>query len=176
MSDEADVQAAVDEAVDWLGGLDAVVHAAAVVTDRDIAVDDIELAEWQRTLAVNLTGTFRLAKYSARHLAPSHGRLVVVGSGGGVIKAHRSLAYAASKGGVHGLCLSLEGPLRRRGVQLVEVLPGAVDTPLVRRLNGDRAIEAAQKGELIPAAEVAEMVTFLVSPSAGAVRGPVRTW
>lgn len=177
VGDESSVTAAVGQAAEWLGGLDAVVHVAGIVGAQDVDVDRLELADWERVMTVNVAGAFLVAKHSVPHLERTSGALVLTGSGAGIWNGHRSVAYGASKGGVHGLALTLEGPLRARGIRVNDVAPGAVDTPLVRSLSGDaRVDENRAKGTVIPAEEVAAIMVFLCSDDAAAVRGTVRTW
>lgn len=174
---ESSVAPAVGQAADWLGGLDAVLHVAAIVGVRDVEVDSLELDDWERVMTVNVAGAFLVAKYTTPHLERTSGALVLTGSGAGIWGGHRSLAYGASKGGLHGLALTLEAPLRARGIRVNDVAPGAVDTPLVRSLDGDaRVDEAVANGRVIAADQVASIMVFLASAEASAVRGTVRTW
>jgi NAD(P)-dependent dehydrogenase (short-subunit alcohol dehydrogenase family) len=93
-----------------------------------------------------------------------------------------SVAYGASKGGIHGLALTLERALEPRGIRVTEVAPGSVDTELFRRSvqegltrNPDtRLLEVAQ-GTAAPPEAVAAVMAFLASDDGAAVRGLVRT-
>lgn len=177
VSDEGAVVDIVAEATAWLGGLDAVAHVAGIVRGLGTPIDELAREDWDSVLAVNLTGAYLVAKHTVPHLERSRGALVLTGSGAGVHNAHRSAAYAASKGGLHGLAITLEDKLRERGVRVYDVLPGAVDTPLVRAQAGDERVDAGrQSGRIIDAAGVAAIIAFLVSAEAVAVRGSIRTW
>ena len=182
VSDEQQVEPSVAEAVEWLGGLDAVLHVAGIVRDRLVPVDELATELWTKVLDVNLTGPFLIAKHATPHLERSRGVLVLTGSGAGIFNGHSSLAYGTSKGGVHGLALTLEEPLRARGIRVNDVAPGGVATPLLEPTPGDRT-PAAQPpardkppAELTSPDEVAAIMAFLASDEASAVRGTVRTW
>lgn len=177
VSSEPAVAAAVEQATRWLGGLDAVVHVAGIVGLQDVQVDALGQDDWDPVMAVNVTGAFLVSKHTTPHLERTSGVLVLTGSGAGIWVGHRSVAYGASKGGLHGLALTLEGPLRARGIRVNDVAPGAVDTPLVRSLSGDARVDENRRKRLIIAAEkVASLMAFLASDDASAVRGTVRTW
>lgn len=177
VADEAAVANTMPETVAWLGGLDAVVHVAGIIAGSNVAIDELDRANWNQVIGVNLTGPYLVAKHAVPHLERSHGVLVLTGSGAGIYNAHSSVPYAASKGGLHGLMITLEEPLRRRGIRVNDVAPGAIDTPLLRRHSTDaRAREQRLAGKIIDAAEVAALMAFLVSDDASAVRGTVRTW
>lgn len=177
VSDEAAVTTMMAEVVGWLGGLDGVLHVAGIVGDRRSSVDELEQTNWDAVIGVNLTGLYLVAKHAVPHLERTSGVLVLTGSGAGIWNGHTSVAYGASKGGVHGLALTLEGPLRERGIRVYDVAPGAVDTPLLLRPEG-RPLDAAERraAGLTAPEDVAAIMAFLVSDDSMAVRGTIRTW
>lgn len=179
VSDGEAVAAAMAETVSWLGGLDAVVHVAGIIAGSGAPVDQLQRADWNSVIDVNLTGPYLVAHFATPYLERSHGALILVGSGAGIYNAHRSVPYAASKGGLHGLAITLEEPLRARGIRVIDIAPGSVDTPLLRAQSGqsDQEIDARRAaGEIIDAPAVAHLMAFLVSDEASAVRGTIRTW
>jgi NAD(P)-dependent dehydrogenase (short-subunit alcohol dehydrogenase family) len=164
--------AAVDAA---LGGIDAVLHVAGVLGRPRAQVDDLDFGDWERVRAVNLDGAFLVARAATPRLERTGGTLVLTGSGAGVFNGHRSPAYAASKGGLHGLMIALEEPLRARGIRVNAVAPGAVDTPMVRAAR--TAADPGAPGPTLTSPDaVAGILVFLASKAADAVRGTVRTW
>lgn len=177
VSDEEAVATCVAEAADWLGGLDAVLHVAGIVGDSTSDAHELAKTDWDRVIGINLTGTWLIAKHTLPLLEASGGTLALTGSGAGVHNAHKSVAYAASKGGLNGLAITLEEKWRRRGVNVIAVLPGSVDTPLVRR-HGTHDGRANRKAEhlMIEAEQVGAILAFLASPASSGVRGPMRTW
>ncbi|MFW6598551.1 SDR family NAD(P)-dependent oxidoreductase [Propionibacteriaceae bacterium Y2011] len=179
VADEDAVRDRVADAVAWLGGLDSVLHVAGIIIDAQIGVDELSLADWETMIGVDLTGAFLVAKHTLPHLARSpHSSLVLTGSGAGVHNAHASVSYAAAKGGLNGLAITLEETWRRRGVSVIALLVGSVDTPLVRRFGSGEEARNKRKAEnlLLESAEVGALMAFLASPDGSAVRGPVRTW
>lgn len=177
VGDESAVADTMAQTVNWLGGLDALVHVAGIIAASDVAVDQLEQSDWDRVISANLTGPYLVVKHAVPHLEQTGGVIVLTGSGAGIFNAHRSVPYAASKGGLHGLTITLEHHLRERGIRVNDVAPGAVDTPLMRRQSSDSLVnERKAAGKIIDASQVAALMAFLVSRDATAVRGTVRTW
>lgn len=182
VSDEAAVAAAAPEVVAWLGGVDALLHVAGVMRGQQVPVGDVPAELFDEVVGVNLRGSFLVVKHLAAELEAAGGAIVLTSSHGGVLEGSGSVPYGASKGGVHGLALTLERALEPRGVRVTEVAPGAVDTELFRRSvqegmarNPDaRLLEAAQRRTVTPEG-VAAVMTFLASDDGSAVRGVVRT-
>src|SRR5258708_3038068 len=105
VSDEASVAAMVDGAVAALGAPDVVCNVAGL--GRLLHTLDTSLADWQRMLDVNLTGTFLVCRATLPHLLESGGNIVNIASTSGMRGQPFSAAYCASKGGVILLTKSL---------------------------------------------------------------------
>jgi NAD(P)-dependent dehydrogenase (short-subunit alcohol dehydrogenase family) len=125
--------AAVAEAGELLGGLDAVVASAGAGTYgpfAECAIDDFE-----QTIRTTLLGMLNTAHAALPHLEATEGTLVIVGSVAGRLPVPWLSAYAAAKHGVRGFVRSLAAELaaQRRPVRLALVSPGPVDTPFWRR-------------------------------------------
>jgi NAD(P)-dependent dehydrogenase (short-subunit alcohol dehydrogenase family) len=131
--DEAGVRTAVAGVIDWAGRLDLVANVAGVASFAHTT--DVTLAEWDRLLSVNLTGTFLVAREALPHLVTGRGAIVNVASLAGVRGWRYGAAYAASKGGVVALTRSLAVEYAPRGVRVTCVCPGSIDTPLVAGLT-----------------------------------------
>ncbi len=133
VSDEAQVERLFDEA-DELGPLSVLVCAAGVLEKG--LIEDMATEAWQRTLAVNLTGTFLCARRAfATMRAHGGGRIVTIGSLSGVYATEKFPglgAYNVSKNGIVGLTESLAVEGREHGITAVCVSPGAVDTQMLR--------------------------------------------
>jgi len=183
VSIEDEVRDAVADARTRLGGLDALVCTAGIMRGQGQAVGTFEAAVWDQVMDVNLRGTFLAVKHaSAPMLEQGRGVIVLVSSKAGVSTGSGSFAYGASKGGVHGLGLTLERHLGPKGIRINEVCPGDVDTPLYRRslqealANGaDPAWVEEQLARATTPGSIARLIAFLVSDEASAVRGTIFT-
>lgn len=129
ISDEDAVTAAVDTAVIGLGGLDVLVNAAAI--QRCANTHEHTLADWNATIAVNLTGTFLMTRRALPALLESGRGVVVNFTSTAASFAHPYMAaYAASKGGVLSFTHSLALEYSKQGLRAVNIQPGGVATAL----------------------------------------------
>ncbi|MER7772854.1 glucose 1-dehydrogenase [Kitasatospora sp. NPDC096140] len=164
----------VRETVEQFGGLDVAVNNAGVIGALG-PVADIDEAEWQRLIGINVTGTLLAMKHQIGHLrAHGGGAIVNVSSNLG---AHRRVAgvgaYAASKAAVTALTRAAALDHIADGVRINTVSPGAVDTPMSGR-PGESAAEKAERmrndipvGRAGAVEEVAAAVLYLASEEAG---------
>ncbi|MFJ9770669.1 SDR family NAD(P)-dependent oxidoreductase [Kitasatospora sp. NPDC101157] len=179
VSDDASVSRAVEAAAEALGGIDILVNNAGIGATGTVADNPDE--QWHRVLDVNLLGVVRTTRAALPHLRRST-RASVVNLGSIVVTTglpQRAL-YAASKGAVHALTLSMAADHVREGIRVNCVSPGTVDTPWVGRLletADDPAAERAQlnarqpHGRLVTPQEVAAAIAYLASPAAGSTTG-----
>jgi NAD(P)-dependent dehydrogenase (short-subunit alcohol dehydrogenase family) len=128
LREEDQVRDAVEQAANWGGRLDLVANVAGVAAFGHTT--EVTLVEWERILAVNLTGTFLVTREALPHLVESRGAVVNVASLAGVRGWRYSAAYSASKGGVVALTRALAVEYAAKGVRVACVCPGSVDTPL----------------------------------------------
>jgi len=130
VSDESVVNDTVRQIASSLGRPDVLCNVAGIGTFAHTA--DMPLALWDKILAVNLTGTFLMAKAVLPHmLETAGGSIVNVASTSGLMGAAYSAAYCASKGGVVLFTKALAIEYAGRGVRVNAVAPGGVDTPLI---------------------------------------------
>lgn len=129
VSDEDAVTVAVDTAVGDLGGLEVLVNVAAVQTCSH--THRTTLADWNRTLAVNLTGTFLMTRQALPALLESGRGVVVNFTSTAASFAHPYMAaYAASKGGILSFTHSLALEYSKQGLRAVNIQPGGISTAL----------------------------------------------
>ncbi|WP_435120826.1 3-oxoacyl-ACP reductase family protein [Amycolatopsis thermoflava] len=138
-ADSADAEAltaAVDQAAEALGGLDVLVNNAGIFPRGTI--EEMSLADFDRTLAVNVRAVFVATKAAVRHLRAG-GRIITIGSTLGERVARPGMsAYAASKAAVVGMSRAFARDLGSRGITSVVVQPGPTDTDM-NPADGPRA-------------------------------------
>jgi dihydroanticapsin dehydrogenase len=147
------------------------------------SVTETSLADWERTLAVNLTGPF----LASRHVVPimesgGGGSIIHMASTSGLVAEPGIAAYCASKGGVVMLARQMAVDLARRGIRVNVVCPGWIDTPFnepaIERAGGHDAL-APFIDLMVPFGrqgrpeEVADVVAFLASDDSRLMTGSV---
>ncbi len=130
VTDEDEVDRTVDQVASALGRPSVLCNVASIGMFAHSI--DMPLSNWQRILAVNLTGPFLTSKAVLPHmLHPQGGNIVNVASTSGLTGSAYSAAYCASEGGLVMLTRALAVEYAGRGVRVNAVAPGGVDTPLV---------------------------------------------
>lgn len=127
VSDPAFAPAAVAAALE-LGRLDTVVNSAGIL--RFEHTHEVALADWQRILDVNLTGTFLVCQAAIPALLAQRGAIVNVASTAALAAHPWAAAYSASKGGVLALTRTLAIEYAKQGLRANAVCPGSIDTPI----------------------------------------------
>jgi len=170
VSDEAAVNAAITQVERELGPVTILVLNAGILPLVPLEETSAEL--WERTLAINLTGSF----YASRRVLPGmrklgYGRVVALGAAAGKSGGAKSAAYAASKAGLMTLAKSIAIEYAPYGITSNVVAPALIDTQLIgatREVAGRVPV-----GRMGTAEEVAALVAFLVSSEAGYITGEV---
>jgi len=168
----------VAQAVANLGGLDIVVNSAGV--GQDLPIEDSDEALWDRTLDINLKGTFFVSRAALPALRAARGAIVNLASDAGLMGVPFSTVYCASKGGVVNMTRAMALELAP-DVRVNCVCPGYVDTDMVRQemieSSSDPAamerqlIEYAPMRRIAAAEEIAGAILFLASARAKFVTG-----
>jgi NAD(P)-dependent dehydrogenase (short-subunit alcohol dehydrogenase family) len=160
VADRTALEAAIEEAIRHLGGLDVVVTAAAAGAFGRF--DEIPPEDFDRCVRVTLGGAVDTIRAVLPELERTAGRLVVVGSAVDEIELPLLSPYVAAKHGLHGFLNSLRADLRSSGsaVEVSEVRPGAVDTPFWLHLT--------HRGNLVPPA-IPPLTTYTAEAVARAV-------
>lgn len=132
-------------------------------------------AEWSQVIDTNLGSIYRLSKAVLRAMTKARwGRIVNVSSVVGSMGNAGQTNYAASKAGMEGFSRSLAREIGSRGITVNCVAPGFIDTDMTRELpdaQRARLLDQIPLGRLGDASEVAAVVAFLASESAGYVTG-----
>jgi NAD(P)-dependent dehydrogenase (short-subunit alcohol dehydrogenase family) len=164
----------VDAALPELGDYDVVVSCAAITTTV-AAGHRMTDEQWRRDLEVNLTGAYRVVRACLPGMrSRGYGRVVVVSSLAAVQGLPGQVAYAASKAGLLGMVRTLAAENAARGVSVNAVLPGMVDTEMVRRMPPavlEQVMARLPSGRMVSVEEVAALVAFLCGEFAGQVTG-----
>lgn len=129
VADEAQVEATVAACVARFGRLDVLCNVAGIL--RFDHFHALRTADWNRVLAVNLTGTFLMCRAAVPHLLATRGNIVNVASTAAVAGQPWAAAYAASKGGVLALTHTLAIDYVKQGLRANAVLPCDIVTPIM---------------------------------------------
>jgi NAD(P)-dependent dehydrogenase (short-subunit alcohol dehydrogenase family) len=181
VTDEEGVRAAVGLAVSRFGRLDAAVNSAGIQGDLAPA-GECTAANFERTLAVNLTGTFLCMKEEINAmLASGGGSIVNLASNFGLVGKKRIPAYCASKHGVIGLTKSASLDYAAQGIRINSVCPGPTMTPMLEKIAADsgdmgdlmlkEVEESVPMGRMGTADEVAAGIAWLCSDASSWVTG-----
>jgi glucose 1-dehydrogenase len=176
VSSESDVKRAFAEASSAFGGVDLLVNNAGL--EHPFLLVDMPLEKWRQVIDVNLTGAFLCAREAARSMRDSacKGTIVNMSSVHEQIPWEQFSHYCASKGGMRMFMQSIAKELAPLGIRVVNVAPGAVDTPINKGVLADAQASAAVLAE-IPMGrwghvqDIARAVAWLASEQASYVTG-----
>jgi len=176
VAQEPSVRVAVEKTVSTFGRLDAAFNAAGIDGEEGRMTADCTLDNWDRVLAIDLSGVF----YCMRHqipamLASGGGAIVNCASAAGLIGASYYSAYSAAKHGVIGLTKSAALEYARMGIRVNAVCPGMIDTPMTREGDKEAIFDAlvadSPMGRRGQPEEIAATALWLCGPGAGFLTG-----
>lgn len=177
VTDSSSVEAMVGAAIESFGRLDFA-HNNAGMSGVAAGVVDCTEEQWNRTLALNLTGVWLCMKHEIpRMLETGGGAIVNTSSGAGLVGFAALPAYVASKHGVVGLTKSAALEFVRQGIRVNAICPGTTRTPMIEAyIGGDAAVEkmmtaASPLGRMARPDEMAEAAVWLCSDAASFVTG-----
>ncbi|MBO7249734.1 MAG: 3-oxoacyl-ACP reductase FabG [Clostridia bacterium] len=173
VSDPSSVGAAIERALEWLGGVDVLINNAGIAQVK--LLSDVTDEDWSRMLGINLSGVF----YTTRAVIPTmvmqkSGRIINIGSVWGRCGASCEAHYSATKSALRGLTYSLAKELGPSGVTVNCVEPGVIDTDMNGDLDEGEMRELAENTPLMRIGdpiEVAYIAEFLASDRASFITG-----
>lgn len=175
VSDPEQVRGAVEAIIGVLGGLDIVINNAGISLRRNFL--DITVEEWNKVLAVNLSGVFYVGQAAARHMMEHDGGVILnMASTNGIVGHPYYADYNATKAGVIELTKSMALELAPK-VRVNAIAPGYVLTPMQRAEYTEEMLDAVNRkiplGRHAQPEEVAGLFAYLASEDAAYLTGNV---
>ena len=170
------VDALADRAATELGGLDGLANCVGSLILKPAHLTST--ADWQATLATNLSSAFGCVRAAGRLMKSGGGSVVLVSSAAARVGLANHEAIAAAKAGIIGLSLSAAATYARQGIRFNAVAPGLVRTPLTKGLVASELAEKASigmhpLGRLGEPEEVAGAILWLLDPAQSWITGQV---
>lgn len=174
ITSEADVERVFAQIITEFGGLHILVNNAGIV-GSDTPVHDLQVADWDRVLDVNLKGTFLCSRAAVRHMKPNkRGVIASMASISGKEGNANMAPYSVSKAGVICFTKSLAKELLEDGIRVNCVAPALIDSPLLEGMEPERVEFLTSRipmGRLGQPEEVAATILFLVSDESSFATG-----
>jgi NAD(P)-dependent dehydrogenase (short-subunit alcohol dehydrogenase family) len=185
VSKRQDIEKMIGECVGAIGGLDVLVNNAGI-SGPTAPVEEMDPEEWEKVMAVDLTGTFNVTRVAIPHLRKSEAGVIINMSSvaGRFGYANRS-PYCTAKWGLIGFTKTLSIELGEHGIRANAILPGAVDGPRIQRVFEGRAkvsgksLDQVKKEamavqslkRMVDPKDIAALALFLASDAAKSISG-----
>jgi NAD(P)-dependent dehydrogenase (short-subunit alcohol dehydrogenase family) len=179
VSDELEVKHMVENAISEYKKVDILVNNAGISQLSYTATENLPVGEWEKILAVNLTGTFLCCKHvGAQMIASGGGSIINISSTAAINGVTRAPAYCASKAGVILLTKSLALEWARYNIRVNAVAPHYLETELTKGLRAsekvyDGLVKQIPMRRFAQPAEVVGTVLLLSSPASSYMTGSV---
>src|SRR4051794_8224759 len=174
--DVADFKACEDgvkQIVNQVGPVDILVNNAGIT--RDTTIHRMSFEQWNAVIQTNLASCFNMSRAVIEGMRDRRfGRIVNIGSINGQAGQYGQVNYAAAKSGIHGFTKALAQEGAARGITVNAVVPGYVDTEMVRAVPKDvleKIVARIPVGRLGKAEDIARTVLFLVADDADFITG-----
>lgn len=175
VTDEAGIEAAVDAVERGFGPIGILVNNSGITVRRPL--EDFETADWDRVIATNLTGAFKVGRAVARRMIPrGHGKVINVCSINSELARYSIAPYVTSKGALKNLTKGMAIDWARHGIRVNGLAPGYFATDLTAPLVADRDF-TGWLGKRVPlgrwgdVAELGGAAIFLASPASDFMTG-----
>jgi NAD(P)-dependent dehydrogenase (short-subunit alcohol dehydrogenase family) len=171
VSSESDIQALVKDVTARWGKIDVLINNAAISDNKGIL--EITKDEWDKIIAVTLTGPFLMSKYVAQQMVAqgNGGTIVNVGSTSGFFGRKRAIAYTTAKGGVANMTRSMAVQLAPHNIRVCGVVPNKIGSPVGKdEFDPSRPVVNLRNRTGVPL-DLARVILFLVSDDADFVVG-----
>lgn len=174
VSNAEEVQKMVEKAVETFGKIDILFNNAGVML-QSMEIEKMPLEDWQKTMDINLTGTFLVSKYAKPYIVKEKGNIINNASIAGLqhYAAGRSYAYSASKAAVIQFSHQMAKNYGEEGVRVNCICPGIVDTPILGDRDRSAYAESVPLKRLAKPEDIAKVVMFLASEEANYLTGVV---
>lgn len=164
------VDAAVQACVDDFGKLDVLCNIAGIIHVGHFA--ELGLDDWNKLLAVNVTGIFQMCQSALPHLLECEGNIVNASSTSALKGLPYGVAYSTTKGAISAMTRSLAIEYAKRGVRVNAVCPASIETPMMdpRLFSGDFQVDLLMRQSAVTGSRgpdvVASTIAFLASDDA----------